>query len=332
MTDSTREELASLYAFGLLEGAERVAFEQQMAADPGLQRLVRELQEAAAQLAHTAGEAQPSPALKTRLLATLAQRDSAAPAGQVARFPKPKRAIFVPWAIAAAFAVCAGWFAQRYAVTQQERERIAQAYALADVALRAARTELESERLLGAKVSARLEEMRGAAEARLVAEQGARGAAERQLADAQAVQERLARQVEDSGKALEGARAEILALNDRLSREGSLARLKISTLASMLNNSPPALAVAVWDPEQQSGVFTIDNMPAAPGGHHYELWIIDDKPISAGVFSVHADGRTHVHFKPSQPIRQATKFAVSREKDDGVQARATPGEVIMISQ
>ena len=73
MIDERSEELASLYALDLLEGAERTAFETAVAADPALAQLVAELREAAASIAHTAPTAEPPSALKARVLATAIQ-------------------------------------------------------------------------------------------------------------------------------------------------------------------------------------------------------------------------------------------------------------------
>src|SRR5581483_9315294 len=128
------------------------------------------------------------------------------------------------------------------------------------------------------------------------------------------------------------AQATVVALNDRLKSESDLARLKIATLASMLHNSPQALAVAVWDPAQQSGVLSVSQLPATGADQRYELWVIDAKPVSAGVFTVDPDGRARVEFKPVQPIAKAAKFAVSREKNDGLSAHAAPTEVVMMSE
>ena len=72
MIDETHEELASLYVLDLLEGLEKQGFETLMARDPELRKLVAELRDAAAPLAHLAPPATPPPELKTRLLAEIA--------------------------------------------------------------------------------------------------------------------------------------------------------------------------------------------------------------------------------------------------------------------
>ena len=75
MIDEHHEELASLYVLGLLEGAELAAFESRLANEPALAALVRELNEASAQLAYTAPDAAPPPELRARLLNQLETAD-----------------------------------------------------------------------------------------------------------------------------------------------------------------------------------------------------------------------------------------------------------------
>lgn len=115
-------------------------------------------------------------------------------------------------------------------------------------------------------------------------------------------------------------------------RDRNLSRLKISALTSMLKDSPHAIAVAVWDPQHDDGVFTVDNLPPNQADQRYELWLIDSKPVSAGVFTVGADGRTKIVFRPTAQVRDVKKFAVSREKNDGLRSHAAPGQVIMLSE
>jgi anti-sigma-K factor RskA len=127
------------------------------------------------------------------------------------------------------------------------------------------------------------------------------------------------------------ARTELVALNERLKHETDLARLQIATLTSLVQNSP-AVASAVYDPDHAQGVIAFDKLPAISDDQRYELWVVTDKPVSAGVISTRVDGTARVPFKPLGNVSQVTKFAVSREKNDGLKAHDKPGEVIMISQ
>ena len=126
---------------------------------------------------------------------------------------------------------------------------------------------------------------------------------------------------------MSAARTEIAGLKS----QADVAQLKIATLASMLNNSPQAVAVAVWAPAQNAGVFQAEKLPAPGPDHTYELWAIaDGKPVSAGVFPVNAEGGARVTFKTSRPVTAVAAFAVSRERRDGAASHAAPSSEIIL--
>lgn len=266
MIDERQEELASLHALDLLEGAERLEFERALAADPELQALVRDLREAAANLAHTAPAARAPEALKSRMLASVAARKAPQPPASVERFPTATVRPLLPWAIAASLAVAAAWLTRLYVTRTAEAERWRTQYVLAELALKKTQQELETERLITGEQLAQLD----------------------------------------------------------------LANLKIAALAALAKNIPEARAVAVWNPARQEGVFALEQMPALPPDQRLELWVLEgDKPVSAGVFDVRPGEVTRIRFKPTATIQRAAAFAVSREKNDGMRAHATPAEVIM---
>lgn len=111
-----------------------------------------------------------------------------------------------------------------------------------------------------------------------------------------------------------------------------LANCKISALASLLKDSPEAMAVAVWNPVKQEGVLAVDKMPPLAANQTLELWVIENKdnakPVSAGVLQF-AGGAPRVVFKSTAPVGAVKAFAVSRERNDGARAHAQPGEVIL---
>jgi anti-sigma-K factor RskA len=127
---------------------------------------------------------------------------------------------------------------------------------------------------------------------------------------------------------------QVAELSTKLKDEGDLAHFKIATLASMLGNSPAALAVAVWDPAREQGVLEVSKLPALASEKDYQLWVIDAKypsPVSAGVFAVDpATGEAHVVFRADRPVRAISKFAVSLERKGG--APKPEGPIVLISQ
>jgi len=213
MIDERQEELASLYALDLLEGAERAEFERTLAGDPALQALVRDLREAAAALAHAAPPAAPPPALKSRVTASI---DRAAPE-KIIRPPASLFRTLLPWGIAAGFAVTAAWLGRLYVASQFEGEQLRTQFALAEIELKAVRQQIEAERIIGREQLAQLD----------------------------------------------------------------LANYKISALASLLQDSPEALAVAVWNPSRQEGVLAVEKMPPLAANQTLELWVVENKENAA---------------------------------------------------
>ena len=266
MITERHEELAALHALGLLEGAERSAFESELAGNAELRGLVDSLAESTAALALAAPPVEPPAGLKNRVLAacTAPAGDGAgeSPGGKVIAFPLLRLA---PWAMAAALAVAAIWLARQNLFLRQENSTLRTERALAEVAYKTAQNQLTERSLL----------------------------AENMIND----------------------------LGGKLRRSEDLGRLKVAALASLAGNSTEARAIAVWDPEQQAGLLTIEKLPAIADTQDYQIWVVDPaypNPVNGGVFHVSADGKVALAFKPDQPVKQAAAFAISLERKGGV--------------
>jgi anti-sigma-K factor RskA len=357
MIDERQQELASLYALDLLEGAERADFKSAIARDPELQALVVQLREAAAALAHTAPSTPPPPSLKQRVLASVAPSSLQPKIRQDIRRPSFRVAQFIPWAIAAGFAIGAGWLANRYVSTRSEVIALRDQNATVNTALQVARQQIAAEQDATrrhreeaqqqlATVNSQLSEARaqlterdrGIADVRSQLADRVRQLQdrERQLAEARAELssrvgeiatltqriEVLANASAELGGQLGRARQQVAQLTAELKSQGDLANLKITTLASMLKNSPQAIAVAVWDPKLQAGVLNVQNLPALAANEDYQLWVVDPQypnPVDGGVFTVDSTGgRARMQFKPNQQIQSVNAFAVTRERKGGV--------------
>lgn len=110
-------------------------------------------------------------------------------------------------------------------------------------------------------------------------------------------------------------------LRAELRRPERLSRLEIVSLSSLLGNTPDAKAVAVWDSEQQSGLITVEKLPAVAAEQDYQIWIVDPQypsPVRGGVFKPDSTGHAVLNFKVDQPIKKADAFAISLEKKGGV--------------
>lgn len=119
-----------------------------------------------------------------------------------------------------------------------------------------------------------------------------------------------------------------------LREQGGLAPLKIVPLVFPPGFTPPALAIAVWDPHRQEGELAVSKLPPLAPDKDYQLWIIDPQyplPVSAGVFTVEpATSDARIRFKPDRPVTTAARFAVSVERKGGV-PRAE-GPIVLSSQ
>ena len=113
--------------------------------------------------------------------------------------------------------------------------------------------------------------------------------------------------------------------------EDALSRVKIATLASMLDSAPKGSAVVVWNEEKQEGIIKVENMPAARADQDYQLWVIDPGyklPVNAGVF--HPEGSEKRTFKPTEIIKSPDKFAVTIERKGGV--AHNEGPIVLVSK
>jgi anti-sigma-K factor RskA len=315
MIDERQEELASLYALDLLEGRERVQFEAALARERELQALVRELRNAASSLAHTAPVGTVPAALKQRVIASITATAGAR------NSERSQRNIlfvqFVPWAIAASFAVIAALMTQRYVAQQSEASALRQHQALAEVAVKSLTQQLEAERILN---STQIKTLADQAKS-----QG--NDANQRVAAISSLREQL-----EAERTLHSN--QIRTLTEQMRMQGDLANLKIAALTSLLDSAPNAAAIAVWDPQRQEGVFALEKLPPVAADQTLELWVVENKegarPISAGVLTAATDGSARGRFKPTIPVTAIKAFAISREVKDGAAAHAAPSEVIMM--
>lgn len=116
-------------------------------------------------------------------------------------------------------------------------------------------------------------------------------------------------------------------LGRRLQRAEDLRRLQIAALTSRLGNTPEARAIAVWDPEQQRGLLTVEKLPVIAAEQDYQIWVSDPQhptPVDGGVFKPDTTGRATLTFKTDKPVQQASAFAISLEKQGGVRKAEGP--------
>ena len=107
MISEEQQDQATLYALGLLGAEEDAAFESELKANAELRDLVRELRDAAGDLALSAPSLRPPASLKQRVM-----REVATEAEKVVPMPRQRASLgWIPWAMAAALAGFCGLLA-----------------------------------------------------------------------------------------------------------------------------------------------------------------------------------------------------------------------------
>jgi anti-sigma-K factor RskA len=287
-----REELASLYALGVLSAGEHGDLQNDLRATPELATLVRDLSRTSVGLAQAVPLVDPPLALRTRVLTSvtgkrfgptaIAPGAGAATTTTVAEQPgearsttgvrdvpvtRPKSRAWQGWLAAAASLLLAAW-AGTYALEQRNRVAFAEQQ-LADANSRAARAEEDL-------VSIR-----------------------RALGDAEA-QTRTMR-----------LQAAVLMAPDM--NKVDLAGQPVA---------PAAAARAFWS-RSQGVVFAATKLPALPAGKTYQLWLVpaSGAPLSAGLIAPDAQGNATVHFPtPQNTPDKVAALAVTLEPEGGVPA------------
>ena len=83
------------------------------------------------------------------------------------------------------------------------------------------------------------------------------------------------------------------------------------------NLAKDAYALVFVEPDMKRGFFYANNLPAPPAGKMYQLWVITDKPVSAGVFSLDRGQKGRVMLQDIPDVGSIKKFAVSLEPVGG---------------
>jgi anti-sigma-K factor RskA len=211
----------------------------------------------------------------------------------------PKRASFpwFPWALAACAAVAAVFFWQKRVLSESLVQKLE-----AD----AART---AQRLIAADVRISALETEAGGTAKLLASK-----------------ETLIAELQAKTKSQEDLIVE-------LRRRDAFSSLRIAGLSAKIALYEKALAVVVYDSQQQRGMVELHRMPHVAEGKDLQLWAIDGStgvPVSAGILPPGKDGVVRASFKPDRAIAKIDAFAVSIEPAGGsVQPR---GEVVLVGQ
>ncbi len=281
--DEPTQERASLHALGLLAPDEAAAFEREIWTRKGLRELVDEFRQALETVARAEAVTPPPPRLRETLLEELATRPASKP-------PIPFAAISrEPIALPDAPRARSGWIPWSIAAG------LAVAAGVGFVGYRDVRTQLD-----GALANAK------ATESQLLAVQTQNLASAKRIAE-----------LENDGGRLRADNSKLAAAQAQ-----TLSKLRVASLVKTPSANPasPAAAMVVWDTEQGSGLLAVKNLPPAPAGKDYQLWVIDNgqpKPISGGVFKTASDGSVQIRFNVPDGKPRGDQFAISLERAGG---------------
>lgn len=288
MSPENREEQASLYALGLLEGEELTAFQRALAADPALVSLVAECENAALHLAPDGSDTSPLPARKDALLLKVAELRRAAPPAVSTR----TSLWWLPWALAAGLAIFAGitWKAAKTAehlAGEVSRRSVASAEELTKRT--SALTEQNSQLL-------------------------------NQLVELGAERTRL----EIRNSALEGDKNRLNLRVTALETRDPLNDIRTIAFVPQPSASRGGQIAALWDTRRQAGVLDLSKLPAPAPDKDYQIWILSPDmptPVNAGVVSTNA---SRASFRAPRPLTQITALALSLEPKGGSGIPSTP--------
>lgn len=321
MTHEELEEAVPLYAAGALDRAERQALEAHLLSGcQSCHHALKEYQSVASLLSFGLSPMQAPRALKAKIMAArnsdpLAIDSSVKEAGRPSLEPGewmnhlfppivPARSFSLPWVIGFATLLVVGlggYLAWTYTSrVSQDASKIR----LLEASLQEQSTKLAT---LERDISLR---DRALAELQVDAQQKANDAIE------------LKNQLIEREVELEAARAQLTAAVRGKVPQDELATLlrqpdaKVVTLAGS-DIAKRASAVLLFNPTTQKVWLYSANLPECPRGTAYQLWAIDQKPVSGGTFHMDAGETAHLLVKRLPEFEKAKKFAVSLEPAGG---------------
>jgi hypothetical protein len=328
MTHEELEEAVPLYAAGALDRAERQVLEAHLLSGcQSCHSALKDYQSVASLLPFGLSPTQAPRALKSKLMAALSQdtlavdsllkepgRPSLEPGEWMNHlFPPitPARSLSLPWAIglvAVLLVSLVGYFLWAYNVrVSEDTLKIQQLEAV---------VQEQSNKVAGLKRDLSLKD--------------------RTLSDLQVdIQRRINDAMELKGQLmereveLETTREQLnAALRGKAPQDEFAALLrrpdaKVVSLAA-LDVAKGASAVLLYNPVTQKIWLYSANLPECPTGTAYQLWAIDQKPVSVGTFHIDAGEMAHLLVKRLPDFEKARRFAVSLEPAGGRQQPSGP--------
>ena len=123
-------------------------------------------------------------------------------------------------------------------------------------------------------------------------------------------------------------KTQIMEFADELERKNEILKVLQSRRVEMvtmngMDITPVAYGKIIWDLDRKMAVLQVSNLPPAPEGKEYQLWMMkDNTPSSAGMFTVVSEGQADNYFRV-KPLEMPDKesidaFAVTLEPKGGM--------------
>jgi anti-sigma-K factor RskA/predicted nucleic acid-binding Zn-ribbon protein len=313
------EESLSLYALGTLEPDSAREVESHLASGcPHCGALLRQYQSTAALLPHALPPHTPPAELKSRVMRAIAGQELPATEATLQLTP-PK--VAPPPSPAPAPAPI-----HRRPSSRPAGQSLALAAALGGLLLGAGGYAAYLYVTLEAERAAYDQDRKALAQAALRASDLERQLAERQRDVGKATEElnRAIQALRTTHELLAKHQEQIEAL--RAARPGKsteeIARIFSSPYAKMASlagtdMAKDAYALVFVEPDTRRGFFYASNLPALPAGKTYQLWVITDEPVSAGVFPLDRGRKGRVMLHDIPDVARIKQFAVSLEPEGG---------------
>jgi anti-sigma-K factor RskA len=324
MTHEELEEAIPLYAIGAMERSERQAIEAHLLSGcAACHAALKEYQTVASHLPFGLTPATPPNTLKAKIMSAptplAATADSNHPAARSSLepgewmthlFPPITPARSWPLQLAAGLAGLAivglgylAWLAYSQSSERSgEIQQLQAAVQQANARVAALQTDLEQRHQAVSALKAEINQH--SAEAAELRDQLIHREAELEDVRAQLTQresslQRLARQNDEFSGFLKNPASKVVSLSG-------------SDLAKS------AGAFILFDPVTKKAWLYAFNLPALPDGKVYQLWAVDDKPISAGVFGLDTGQKGRMLIRNLRDFPRMKKFAVTVEPEGGV--------------
>jgi anti-sigma-K factor RskA len=93
---------------------------------------------------------------------------------------------------------------------------------------------------------------------------------------------------------------------------------------------PRALGQLIANPKEQSAVLVISGLPPLEAGKTYQVWLIGNAPVSAGLLTVDENGQSVLIVTSTEAIGSFKSLGISIEPEGG--SEQPTGEIVVLSE